>query len=256
VRLRAVEGLWEDVEPDLIGPLVQMLANDRAAEVRAEAARSLGPFILAGELEEMDAALSMRAEEALLAALHNDREALGVRCRALESLAYSGEAGVRQLIEDAYYAAEEEMRVAALTAMGRSADIRWRSVVRAELQSPSPAMRAEAAWACGELEAHNAVNDLVELLLDDAQVVRLASIYALGHLGGRDAKNALGVVAAGEEPIEAQAAEQALEEMLFYADDQGVALYEELEDEEEDLDNEPWDPWYEGAEDDLESDDE
>jgi HEAT repeat protein len=256
VRLRAVEGLWEDVAPDLVGPLVQMLANDSAAELRAAAARSLGPFVLAGELEEMDAALSMRAEEALLAALHDSREALSVRCRALESVAYSGEAGVRQLIEDAYYAADDEMRVAALTAMGRSADVRWRSVVRAELKSPSSAMRAEAAWACGELEAHNAVNDLLELLLDDVQTVRLATILALGHLGGRDAKNALGIVAAGDDPIEAEAAELALEEMLFYADDQGVSLYDEPEDEEEDLDNEPWDPWYDGMGHDLGTDDE
>lgn len=255
VRLRAIDGLWEETAPDLVGPLVQALANDPAAEVRAAAARALGPFVLAGELEEMDAALSMRAEEALLAALHDGHEALAVRCRALESVAYSGEAGVRQLIEDAYYAPDEEMRVAALTAMGRSADARWRSVTRAELQSPSAAMRAEAAWACGELEAHNALNDLIELLLDDVQGVRLATIFALGHLGGRDARSALEVVAGGDDPVEAEAAEQALEEMLFYADDQGVALYDEVDDEEEDVDDEPWDPWYDGAEHGLGSED-
>ncbi len=47
--------------------------------------------------------LRMRAEESLLAVLNNEEEPLEVRRRALESIAYSSEAGVRQLIEDGYY---------------------------------------------------------------------------------------------------------------------------------------------------------
>ncbi|MEZ4718856.1 MAG: hypothetical protein R2851_22585 [Caldilineaceae bacterium] len=38
-----------------------------------------------------------------------------MRRHALESLAYSGEIAMRQLIEDAYYAPEEEMRISAST---------------------------------------------------------------------------------------------------------------------------------------------
>lgn len=240
VRRLAVEGLWEETDSSLIGPLVQLVHNDASDTVRAAAAAALGPFVLQGELEEMDAALTMRAEEALLAVLLRAEAALAVRCAALQSLAYSGETGIRQLIEDAYYAPEEEMRVAALSAMGRSADIRWRNMVRAELQNPSPAMRAAAAWACGELEAKTALPELLALAEDPSEEVKLSAIAALGHIGGRQARDLLAALSESEDPAEAQAADDALEEMLFYSDPEGVPLFDEDEEEEEDWADEPW----------------
>jgi HEAT repeat protein len=234
VRRLAVEGLWDDIEPDLLGPLVHILHNDDDTEVRATTAAGLGGFVLAGELEELESAIAMRAEEALLAMLHNQTEPVLVRARALESMAYSGEMGVHQLIEDAYYSPEEEMRVSALTAMGRSADIRWRGYVRAELQSPTAAMRREAAWACGELEAKSALRELLLLLEDDNKEVRLATLYALGNIGGNDAKRALEYFAESDDPDEASVAEQALEEMAFHAN--AIPLFDETLADDDDWD--------------------
>ncbi len=124
IRQIAVQGLWEETSEDLIGPFVQLLHNDSSHEVRAAAAGALGAFVLAGELEEIDASQALRVEEALLAVLHSDGEALDVQCRALESVAFSGEVGIRQLIEDGYYSPYEEMQISALIAMGHSADTR------------------------------------------------------------------------------------------------------------------------------------
>jgi HEAT repeat protein len=198
--------------------------------------------VLAGELDELDAALAMRAEEALLAILHNEEEPIAVQARALESIAYSGETGIRQLIEDSYYSPDEEMRVSALIAMGRSADTRWRGLARAELQNPSPQMRAEAARACGELEAKKAEADLLELLSDEEQNVRLAAIFALGRLGGNKAREALRVLAQGDDATEAEAAEMALEEMLYVTSDEDMTLLDDSgADEGDNLDFAPWD---------------
>lgn len=243
VRQTAVKGLWEDGQADLIGPLVQLLHNDPDNDVRAAAATALGGFVLAGELEELDTALAMRAEEALLGILADTAQPLEVRRRALESIAYSGEAGVRQLIEDGYYSPDEEMRVSAVFAMGRSADVRWRGLVRAELQNPSAAVRAEAAFACGELEARGALNDLMALLDDRDPAVRRAAIFALGRIGGSDARDALEAVMLGNNAEEAEAAEQALEEMSFYADLEAVSLFDESEDEDAEWDEDA-DAWY------------
>ena len=185
VRVLAIKGLWEDRAADLVGPLIQMLNNDPYDTVRAAAAEALGAFVLAGELDELSPALAMRAEDALLAVLHAEMEPINVQACALESIAFSGETGVRELIEDCYYSRYEEIRVAALRAMGRSADVRWRSTVQAELESPEAEMRAAAARACGELEARDALESLIELLSDDSKPVRLAAIFALGRLGGR-----------------------------------------------------------------------
>lgn len=235
VRRVAIDGLWEESDPTLIGPYVQMLNNDPDTGVRAAAATALGPFVLAGELDELDAAMAMRAEEALLAIVHGKDESVAVQAKALESVAYSGEAGLRQLIEDAYYAPEEEMRLSALRAMGRSADTRWRSMVRAELTSPDAAMRAEAALAAGELEIKAARPRIIALLADGELAVRLAAIDALGHLGGKAARDALRTVADEADEEEAEAAEIALDEMLFYDEVGALPLVEG--DEEEDLDD-------------------
>lgn len=242
VRRYAIEGLWEETEADLLGPLIQILYHDKSEEVRAAAAAALGAYVLAGELDELDASLAMRAEEALLAILQNSAEPLAVQARALESIAYSGETGVRQLIEDNYYSPDEEMRISALVAMGRSADTRWRGLARAELQNPSPRMRAEAARACGELESKKAESDLLGLLLDEEQEVRLAAIFALGRLGGPRAREALRALTESENAVEAEAADTALEEMLFFADGEEIALFDDDgADEGDDLDFAPWD---------------
>jgi HEAT repeat protein len=252
VRRYAIEGLWEETDADLLGPYIQLLYHDKSEAVRAAAAGALGAYVLAGELDELDASLTMRAEEALLALLHNPQEPLAVQARALESIAYSSETGIRQLIEDNYYSPDEELRVSALVAMGRSADTRWRGLARAELQNPSPAMRVEAARACGELEARKAEPDLLALLLDEEQSVRLAAIFALGRLGGRPARDALRVIADGEDAIEAEAADTALEEMLVLATEEGPILMDDLEaDEGDDLDFAPWDPGEDFDDDEL-----
>ncbi|RIK44705.1 MAG: hypothetical protein DCC55_01700 [Chloroflexi bacterium] len=240
VRRKAIEGLWEEIEQDLLGPLIDALRRDEDDGVRAAAAAALGNFVLAGELDELDAALAMRAEQALLEVLRNSAEPLQVQSRALESIAYSGETGVRQLIEDAYYSPHEPLRVSALVAMGRSADVHWRGYVRAELQSPEVAMRAEAARACGELEAVSAVNELLQLLMDEAQPVRLAAIFALGRIGGKDAREALRLISAEGNQVESEAAEEALEEMLFFGEERSIALFDD-EDDDEDADGDIWD---------------
>lgn len=247
VRRIAVDGLWEEKENDLLGPLTQMLQHDPNEGVRAAAAGALGAYVLAGELDELDAALAMRAEEALLAVLNNAEEPISIQARALESIAYSGETGVRQLIEDSYYSPDEELRISSLVAMGRSADSRWRGLVRAELQNPAPRMRAEAARACGELEIRKAETNLLILLQDEAQEVRLAAIFALGRLGGKKARDALRALTQDDDTAEAEAADAALEDMLFFGTEGDDTLIDDEDGNGEELnegddgDFAPWD---------------
>lgn len=238
VRVQAIEGLWEDENVNLINPLVRMLREDPDENVRAAAASALGRFVLLGELGEIDGPLAMVAEKALLAAIHTPQESLEVRRRAVEAIAYSSESGIRDVIRNAYYDEDERMRISAVFAMGRSADRYWRSIVLAELKSTLPEMRFEAARACGELELRDAVPMLGMLTEDEDIEVRQAAIWALGRIGGREARRILLKHLHSKEEAIRDAAEAALEELTFGEDALSFPVYD---DEEEDNDMEFWD---------------
>lgn len=219
VRASAINGLWENEDPNLIGPLVHLLRADESVEVRAAAAIALGRFIYLGEIEKIDQRWAILAEEALLETIHQAREDIEVRRRAIESIAYSSEAGVVQIIENAYYDPDEKMQASAIFAMGRSADARWQSRVVAELDNGNSEIRFEAARACGELEAAKAVPDLVKLIEYDPDLeVQEMAIWALGRIGGPTAREILEACLESEVETLALAAEEALDELNLFSD--------------------------------------
>ncbi len=214
VRASAINGLWENETPVLIGPLVHLLRSDEAAQVRATEAIALGKFMSLSELEEIDPAQAILAEEALLETIHQPYEDIEVRRRAVESIAYSCEAGVAEIIENAYYDENEKMQVSAVFAMGRSADKKWRPQIMAELENPNTEIRFEAARACGELETREAVPKLVNLIEEDPDLeVQEMAIWALGRIGGPRTREVLEHYLDSEVELLAIAAEEALDEL-------------------------------------------
>ncbi len=213
VRAASIEGLWENEELWLIAPLLRMLQQDAAADVRAVAASSLGRFVLLGELEELDQSHLSAIQEALYEVINTQDEPVEVRRRAIEAIAYSTEEGVHDLLTAAYEDADEEMRISAVFAMGRSADPEFAEPIQFELGSSNPAMRYEAARACGELELDEAVPALIRLIADSDREVQSAAVASLGQIGGKRAREALErCVSEGDEVLQL-AAEDALAEL-------------------------------------------
>jgi len=215
VRKVAVEGLWEDERTSLVGPLIQLLTDDPAVEVRAAAAMSLGRFVLRGVLGEISDSYAERVAQALRGAWSRPGEAVEVRRRALEGLAYTDEDGVDELIEAAYYDENDLMRQSAIFAMGRTADRRWARQIMTELGSGDPGMRYEAASAAGELALTAAVKPLIRLLDDADSSVREIAALALGKIGGREARHALEACLESSDRGLAEAATDALDELAF-----------------------------------------
>ena len=91
----------------------------------------------------------------------------------------------------AYESADEAMRISAVFAMGRSMDATWVEPVLTELLSRNPAMRGEAARACGELEVKEAISAVIGLASDADRAVQAAAIEALGQIGGQRARRVL-----------------------------------------------------------------
>ena len=215
VRRLAIEGLWEDERVSLVPTLSGLLTNDPAADVRSTAATALGRFVLLGVLGDIAEEPARQAEDALRAAWERSGEPVSVRRRVLESLAPTDTAELHALISDAYYSDNEFMRQSAIFAMGRSANPRWSKIVLSELTSREPAIRFEAAEAAGELAIRAAVQPLIQRLDDTDKDVREAAALALGKIGGPVARRALEALVAGDDERLAEAAAEALEELMF-----------------------------------------
>jgi len=251
VRAMAIDGLWENEDPALIGPLLTMLRSDPSAQVRAAAARGLGHFVLAGELEKLDQPIQARIVNELLITIHLAEEQTEVRRRAVESVAYASTPEVLDALEMAYSDEDEQMRISAVTGMGRSCDRRWKEILLAELQSDSPAMRYEAAWACGELALRQVVPVLGRLVDDPDAQVRSAAIWALGQIGGPLAREILleAYDQAGDEDT-LDAIDEALAEQALLEGEFDFPLYELDEDLDGELPEDEFFPIWDAEEDD------
>jgi HEAT repeat protein len=210
--------LWENEDPALITALLHLLQTDETPVVRAAAATALGRFIYLSEVEEIDPHYTAPATKALRETIHQPAEDTEVRRRAVESIAFWGEPEVNRIIENAYYDEDEKMQISAIFAMGRSADNRWGSYLLPELNNPNPAIRYEAARACGELEIGQALEKLIELIEYDPDVeVQESAIWALGRLGGNIAQGALEACLESDNENLALAAKEALDELLLFS---------------------------------------
>ncbi len=241
VHAAAINGLWEDTDPALITKLMSDLQSDRSELVRAAAAAALGQFVLAGEYEELSADKVRPVISALETTFTDSNEALEVRRRALEALAYHTSDRLPQYIRMAYNGTEQPMRVSAVQAMGRSADEQWSEIVLDELNSIDAEMRFEAAQACGMLEVTRAVKPLTKLVDDVDDQVQRMSIWALGEIGGEAARQVLlHVLDSRDEDFLLEAADEALAELEFKSGNLDFKMLDindpDTEDEDDDED--------------------
>ena len=213
VRARAVSGLWECDDRNLVTPLINLLKDDPDEQVRASAAVVLGKFgtlVQDGKLLLKD---GERIKDVLLHVLDLQEESAEVRRRALEAAACFDTNRISELIRWAYSSEEPKLRVSALYAMGRTGNPVWLSNLIKETESSDPAMRYEAATACAEMGEEDAVPHLVPLLRDDDTQVQVAAVQALGVIGGPLAKRAIMRCLKSDDDALEEAAEAALEHM-------------------------------------------
>ncbi len=97
--------------------------------------------------------------------------------------------------------------------MGKNADPQWTEVIRGALDREEPALRYEAARACGQLGEEEMIPDLLPLLKDEDIQVRISSINALGLIGGSMAKKALTACLKSEDVVVSKTAEEALDSL-------------------------------------------
>jgi HEAT repeat protein len=211
VRLAGIQSTIDDRSLSLLRKLLDMVQSDPNHEVRLAAVEDLSRFTLLGELEHLDAETTSQLRARLQEIMRDQNQSPMVRGSALAALGYFSDTETAQDL--AFGFSDPVLRLGAVRAMGRSADVRWTDRLMPVLGSDDPDMRAEAARALGEIEDERAATPLVEIVDDPDPEVRLAVIEALGRIGGENAREAL--LYLGEDPEDhiRAAAEQALEEL-------------------------------------------
>jgi HEAT repeat protein len=196
-----------------------MLAeNDPDPAVRAACTAGLGSYVFEGEVDELPKTIQRTIEEKLLSIFQGSDDVL-VRRRALEALGYSSREDVPPLIEEAYNSGSQDWLLSSLVAMGRSCNPDFESMLLLKLKDARASVRAEAAYAAGEMLLKSAVPTLLELLKDDEELVRAAVIWALGETGGEGVREALEkVLDKTDDDEEAELIDTALENLAFVED--------------------------------------
>jgi HEAT repeat protein len=242
VKQTAIRGLWENEEPAVGLKLIHILQNDPNPEVCAQAASGFGKYIYLGELEEIDQTLSNRMTQHLIDILSSN-EPESVRRRALESLGFSSNPKVTELIESAHNKQREDWTISALIAMGRSANTQWIPQIIENLSHEEAQVRIEAARSAGLLGAQESVPHLLQRIDDPEEDVRLAAIWALSEVGGLDARAALeGLLKKSQDENEIDFLEEALENLDFNELNIDFEMFDiEGEDPDELNDEDDWD---------------
>ena len=218
VRKRAIEGLSEDTSTLLLGRLLTLLRNDPDQAVREASATALGRFTYLAQCNKLATpSEGSRLHDTLLESARDRSEQSDVRRRAVESLGYfNQDKDVQELIADQYKQGERHAE-SAVFAMGRTMDQEWTPIIMHELNNTRAAMRYEAAHAAGEMTLEDALPRLSELIDDPDLEVRLASIWALGQIGGKPAAEALTRALNSDNEAIREAAKEAIHEIAFSA---------------------------------------
>ena len=220
IRVKAIEGLWENEETPLISTYIRMINEDKSEIVQAAAAKALGHFAMLAELKKLGPASASRVSQALLAILSDPSKPREVWRRALEAAAPLTLPEVKKSINEAYQSPDVKMKNSALYAMGKNCDGAWLPILIKELANPNPDVRYEAAGACGEICDEEAVPQLIKLTQDQDPEVQQTAIIALGKIGGLKAKTHLLKCVKSPDDNVADAAETALKQI----EDEGEEL--------------------------------
>jgi HEAT repeat protein len=212
VRAVAIQGLWEDESTTFLERLLGLLQREPEQLVREAIAEALGAFSLRAAEERLDQHWGDEIRSALLD-LYRSRESIGVRRKALMSLAYfCDDAEVEAVIRDAFDSPYHDLQTSAVFAMGLNLDEQWFDIVLRSMADEDPEMRFEAVRAVGRFGDERAISSVLDLLDDEDREVQVAAIEALGEIGGKTAMSTLRRLVKSDDIVLSEAADEALHE--------------------------------------------
>lgn len=191
VRTAAVPLLFDDVNPKPVTLLLDLLQSDPHAPCRAAAARELVEYAALGATEDLPKHMMARIEAGVLRAHRTDADP-NVKRTTLEALGYCLLPEVNEALLAASKTSDAKLLASACLAMGHTCDsARWSKLVAGRLDHAVDFVRTAAVHACGELQLQSAVPQILELAMDGEPDTVSQAVWALGEIGGTDARAAL-----------------------------------------------------------------
>jgi HEAT repeat protein len=234
VRVHAIELLAESEDPKLVEKILDIFITDLEIAPRMAALHLLGEFLLLGEYEKIDRQLEHEIEDALIAAIRVEGNA-DLRRRSLEILGFSSREEVPTLIEAAFERIDPAWVATALRAMGHSQDERWHADVLDKLLDEEQLVKVAAIEAAGLLAIQDAVPFLIQILDDEEEEedAVVASIWSLSQIGGDEARTYLvGLADQTDDEELSDFLEEAIENLDFIEDLNKFDLFS-LDDEDD-----------------------
>ena len=228
LAIREIAGLQDDVA---VEPLLELAQNDPYQSVRCAALLGLGDFVRAAGACVYDPETNPDATRPgqrlpikvrrvfgfLLSACRDESLPLEERCCAIEALSFIGNDTVEDAIAKLYARPEKWAKTSALRAMGRNGSRRWANVVRCALYDSDRDLQLGAIHAAGEIDLESLGKDLLQFTYSEDQEVMLAALWSLGETGWDGAFERLDELTMDRDPDIRQAADEAMEEWLFYS---------------------------------------
>lgn len=191
IRATAIRLLSDCESEDLVPIFLEIAKVDPETAPRAEAITALGAYILRGKLDEISKESLNEIESELLHISHSG-EKTEIRQRALESLGYSSREEIPALIKEAWQREASMWKASAVFAMGRSYDKIWKENILEALVYDNEIVRLAATKAAGELALASARPLLLKNLAEeDDDDVFQALIWSLSQIGGEDVREFL-----------------------------------------------------------------
>jgi len=187
VRMLAPLALGENGGREVAETLAARLVAETDPDAMAATAAAAAPYVLDFEVGHLDARAGRLLVDALRGCLEGGVPSNLTRARLLQAVAPVTEAWVSEQIRDAYYSDDRELQLAAVSAMGQTADDAWLEFLDEHMQSDDPEFRRRAAEAAGVIASEDAVEMLAPLLDDDDPEVVAAALMAFAEIGGPDA---------------------------------------------------------------------
>ncbi|MFQ5381479.1 MAG: HEAT repeat domain-containing protein [Dehalococcoidia bacterium] len=183
IRRLAAESLEEATSRETARSIGRILTGDDDPSVRAAAAGALGNAVVSWDGLRGFSKAHAEVLDLLRGASTRDPSE-EVRGRALVAAAGAPRPWLGALLEDAYYGESRDLRLLAVRAMGMTCDEAWLEYLIEQLASFDSEFRVEAAAACGELGAEDAIGPLAALAGDEDAEVMIAAIAAIARIGG------------------------------------------------------------------------